>query len=509
MALPPPVDVLITVADFDVTPFTVFTQTNFQVVASAQPGTCTITLREQALPGVPEDQSVLPPVLPPEGSVIRLYLDGELKWTGYLFSIERGYFFDADVLYKRWILGGVDLNILFDKLILYNHAHPTRSLDGGGTYTRVKTEGGYVVTVPQHTMDRDYLIAMLQDTDIDLISPVINTASLISEIAQINPDGKFTPPTPGLTLRAFMQNLSANIQRSTPGSIIWYINQAGYLIWREQDIDIAPFSVGDTDPNTSVMVKNLRMTTDISRIKNDVLMFTGNLNPDPNSTQSKLLYRHSINQDSVDQYGRFQYSEVLSTSWLQGSIDVRAAKLLAQEGTPSGRADFTIYEPGLYPGMLVNIFADAHGVAENYPVRSIDIGFLTPTTVEYRVTCSFDTQDPWGLLLALKRPPVRGLVQPPFQVIDRTKGGTVQPADTYTLVKEYPTSMSGNRWQCSYAYIRYSMVVYLDGLRKINVPEEGTTVGFLETDPDNGIFFMDAAGKPYVEYHVWHNLDNQ
>jgi hypothetical protein len=149
-------------------------------------------------------------------------------------------------------------------------------------------------------------------------------------------------------------------------------------------------------------------------------------------------------------------------------------------------------------------------VLENYPIRAIDISFLTPTTVAYRVTCSYDTQDPWGLLLALKRPAVRGLVQPPFKVIKREQGATdVEPADTYTLVKEWPKALNGHRWQCSYAYIKYSMVVFVSGLRKVSVPEEGTTVGFKEVDPDNGIFYMDASGKPYVEYHVWHNLDNQ
>ena len=507
MSAPPTTAVGITVGNADVTGITEFAQTTFQTVAAAQPGTCQIVLRE---PRNAAEQSLVTEATKP-GSLIRLYLNGDLQWQGYAFTIDYGYAFAADATKRQWVIGGVDLNILFDKLILYNHAHPTQSLDGAGTYKRVKTEGGYVVTVPQHTLDGDYIRAMLKDTDIDLISPTINTTNLITDVGQINPDGKFTPPTPGLTLRAFMTDVSANVQRSTPGSVIWYINPRGYLVYQEQDMDIAPFSVGDTDPGTSVMVRDLRITTDISRIKNDVLMFTGNLNPDPTSTQSKLLYRHLINQASVNQYGRFQYSEVLSTSWLQASINARAQKVITQEGTPAGRADFTTYHPGLIPGQIVNIFSDEHNLADNFPIRSIDLTFENPTLVKYHVTASFDTQDPWGLLLALKRPPVRGLVQPPFQTIDLTRpGSTVQPADTYTLVKEYPRSMSGHRWQCSYAYIRFSMVVFVNGLRKVSVPAEATTVGFIETDPDNGIFYMDVAGaQPYVEYHVWHNLDNQ
>ena len=498
MALPDPVEVTIYVGDDDVTDRVVWSQTSFQSVASAQPGTCNITLRA---PGTEQGP----------GSLIKCYLNGDLAWQGYLFVLEEGYIFEADNEDPRWVLSGVDLNILFDKLILYNHDHPTRSLDGDGTYKRVHVDGGHVVTVPRHTYDREYIKAMIKDADLGLISPSINTDRMIDQVGQINPDGKFTPPTPGLTLRAFMQDVSANVMRSTPGSTIWYISPDAYLVYKEQDTEIAEFSVGDSDPGQEVMVKGLRLTTDISRIKNDVLIFTGNLNPDPAATQSRILYRHNSNSASISQYGRFQYSEVLGTSWLQGSINARASKILTQEGIPAGRAEFTTFRAGLFPGQLVNIYSGAHGVLENYPIRAIDISFLTPTTVAYRVTCSYDTQDPWGLLLALKRPANRGLVQAPFQVIDRTKTppDPLEPAETYTLVREWPRVLNGNLWQCSYAYIRYSMVVMVGGNRKVSVPEEATTVGFIERDPDAGIFYMDASGKPYVEYHVWHNLDNQ
>jgi hypothetical protein len=513
MAVPPVVTATLYVGDEDVTDRVVWTQTSFQTVAAAQPGTCQITLREQGSgrppPSTGTGNPLSPAIVDNLGDLIRLYLNGELSWIGYLFTMEWGYWFGDDPDDRKWVLSGVDLNILYDKLILWNHSHPTRSLDGAGTYKRVKTEGGYIVTVPRHTYDREYIKAMLQDTDIGLLYPAINITNKISQVGQINPDGEFAPPTPGLTLRAFMQDVSNNVQRSTPGSTIWYIDTDGYYVYQEQDTDTAAFSVGDTDPGSNVMIKSLRLSQDISRIKNDVLIFTGNLDPRPEATQDKLLYSHQQNADSVSNYGRFQFSEVLTTSWLQGSVNARAGKILTQEGVPAGRAEFTTYQPGLKPGQIVTIDSQSHGILENYPIRAISMNWVTPTTVEYRVTCSYDTQDPWGLLLALKRPPQRGLTQPPFQVIDLTSGGTVEPAETYTLVKEYPRAMNGARWQCSYAYIRFSMVVIVNGLRKVSVPEEGTTVGFIEVDPDNGIFFMDAPGFPYVEYHVWHNLDNQ
>jgi hypothetical protein len=332
----------------------------------------------------------------------------------------------------------------------------------------------------------------------------------------------WTPPGPGTTLRAFLQDVSNNIVRSQPGSAIWYIDPEGYLVWHDVDVAWAPFQVGDAvgvEP-----VKSLSITTDVSRLKNDVLVFTGTLDPTPQSTQEFLRYTHKINQPSVNLFGRFQWSEVMGSDWMAEMTDARARKVLNQEGTPALKVDFTTYRPGLYPGQKVEIFSDQHtfivydpvfGLSERdsvvAPIRAIDMGFPTPDVIEYRVQASFDTQDPWGLLLALKRPPTRGLVQPNFNIINRLLDPRYIEASPMTLVKEYPDQLSGNRWQCTYAYVRYSLTVVVDGLRRNSVPEPESTgvAGFVEVDPGNGIFMTNpGVGRPYVEYHVWHNLDD-
>lgn len=515
MSVEETVEVQITVAGADITGDVVWTQTSFTAVAAAQPGTAMIVVRD------PTGKYSFEPGT----SLIRCLINGDLVWQGYLFTVDQGYFFEASPV-RKWTLSGVDLNILFDKLILYNHAHPTWSLDGGGYYQREQTEGGFVVAVPRRTSDRSYIQHMLNDTDLNLITPTINTTRLIGEVGSINPDGTFTPPSPGLTLRAFMLDVSANVMRSEPGSSIWYINPAGYLVYQSQDSDYAPWPVGQSEALVAdcVPVKRLSVTTDISRIKNDVLIFTGNLNPLPNSPQSAILYRHDWISQSISRYGRFQYSEVMGTDWLQGSINVRADKILFQEGGPSMRAEFTVYKHGLFPGQIVTIISDQHtfrwydtvlgsqsGHEIRIPIRALEITFETPNIASYRATCSFDTQDPWGLLLALKRPPTRGLVQPPFNVIDRTKSppDPWTPAQTYMFVREYPVSLGGGNWKCHYAYIRYSLTVFVNGIRRVGLPEgEGSTVGFIETNPNTGVFHIDT-GRPYVEYHVWHDLETQ
>lgn len=546
--------VLILVGGADVTSHVVFAQTQFQAVAGAQPGTCQVTLRDpygielvhtlNPLLRIPSPYDSRPDYRTlvkfiPGSAIIELFVDGRRMWQGYPFQVEQGYIF-ADDPEPKLVLHGIDLNILFDKLIMYNHANPALHPDGGGTYEKQKVTvngqvSGHVVSVPKGTWDVDYIQTMMADFDIDLVSPDIKYGQGIwpahdtrmTPISQINMgdlEATWTPPNSGTTLRAFFQDVSNNIVRSQPGSAVWYIDPDGYIVWKDQDTDRAPFQVGDTIADGVVPARNLSVTTDVSRLKNDVLVFTGTLDPTPQSTQEFLRFVHKINNPSVNLFGRFQWSEVMGSDWLQGMINARAKKVLTQEGTPAMKADFTIYEPGLYPGQIVDIFSDEHtfilydptfGLREQdyvtLPIRAVDMSFPTPDVVEYRATCSYDTQDPWGLLLALKRPSTRGLVQPNFNIIDLRRDTTYIEASPMVLVKEYAQPISGNQWQLTYAYVANSITLVVKGLRQYSVPDDVTgAVGFVEISPDKGIIKLSSkfgpSTKVYVEYHVWHNL---
>jgi len=544
-------EVTITVGEQDVTGDVVFRETNFQVVAAAQPGACQITLRglHSFMPG---------------RDLICLYINGKRMWWGYLFILEQAFVFPDDPE-PRVILHGVDLNIIFDKLVLYNRANPLKYPDGsipnarwatltgkakgtdGYKVQHVEIEKGkvtgYLISVLAHTMDRDYIQKMLRDFDLDLISPLIKWGQAgtpphdtkieaISEVNTGDTANTWTPPSAGTTLRAFFQDVSTNIIRSQPGSAIWYIDPEGYIVWRAQDFEKGPM-VGDAPGG--LLTRNLSITTDVSRLKNDVLVFTGTLDPQPQSTQEFLKFIHKTNDASVNYFGRFQWSEVMGSDWDPGMIKARANKVITQEGVPAMRAEFTVFQSGLYPGQIIEINSSAHTFITYdpdlglqtwssvlLPVRSLEMTFPTPNVVEYRATCSYDTQDPWGLLLALKRAPSRGMVQPNFNVIDRTQEPKPGEELAYITasgmihVKEWPSRGPGNRWQCTYAYIRNSLNVFFidpkDGLGRsmTNVPEPDSGIkGFIEPDdgPDNGYFETDGKYRVWCEYHVWHNLD--
>jgi hypothetical protein len=521
MAAPTESIITIRVGGADISADAIYAETTFTSSAMAQPGTCSIGVRD------PNDAYEFT-----EGSIIELLIDGVRRWQGYAFEIEKGYVHEADETYGRWSLAGVDLNILLDKLILYNRAYPRRYPDGGGAYKRKRvTENGqkygWQVVVPRYTWDGAYIKNMLNDFDLDQVSPSIKfkgAGSRVENVGMINPDGPFTPPSAGTTIRGLMQDVSKRVDASLPGSTIWYIDPEAYLVYGPQDTEYAPFWVGDGDPTQYIggvqgeNVRSLSISRGISTIKNDVIIWAGDLDPSPNSRQQKLRYRHKINQSSVDTYGRFQHSEILSGRWTQTALNARANRIINQEGTPSGTVRFQTFRGGLYPGQIIWVWSSAHGVTENYPIRSVSMRFQqtddAKTIVSYDVSCSFDTQDPFGLLMALKQPPGRGLTRPTFNVIDLRKnpGGTIPSPDRYDLIKEFPTSLGDRRYQTTYAYIRDSMTVYVGKKRRVSLedPRAGTS-GYLQTSPSDGKFkITEAVGgneTVYVEYHFKAEID--
>jgi len=491
----------------DLTRYVVWKETWYESVAAAQPGTCQITLRgpndETRAQWIVDMEDMF---LDREGGQIKFFIDGDLTWRGYGQMITRTFWF-ADKTEPKYIIHGVDLNILFDRLIIYNHNNPTRWPTGGGYYVRSNT-GLKAGGVPQGEMDREFLKRSLRDTDYELVTPKLKT-NLIQEVGSACPDGPGNTLSAGSTMRALFEETSSLAISTQPGSVVWFIDPDGYLVYRDIDSWSAPFSVSD-DGTTDVACRDLEFTKDASHIKNDVLIFAGSLDPRPNSDQEYLKYSHRLNENSIERYGRFQFSETLP-AWSQLSVNARSRKIIYQEGTPGMRATFTIFRKGLFPGMIMSLSMGSFGLLQNLPVRSVRVSFDNPNFARYTITASYDTNDPWGILLALKRPASRGLVQPRMQSLELSPGQEAPPADIYTHVEERPAALGGNVYQCSYSYIRYSLVVYVSGRhgdRYLTEPGESSTDAFIETSPKNGQFrvYPKTAGQVWVAYHVAGNL---
>lgn len=485
----------------DVTKYVLFAETTFDSVGSAQPGTCRITLRG--------DPAVID--LLETGSSIKLIIDGETYWQGYSSMITRSYFF-ADKTVPKVVIEGVDLNILFDRLILYNHIDPRLWPTGGETYIKAKTGLKVPGEVPNPTSDRDYLIACLKDTDLNLIVPRISTNQIGEVGAMTSTDDKTlngSTPSAGASMRALFEEavntVSANRYQS--GSVVYYINPKAQFIYCDIDTLNAPFSVSD-DGSTDVACREMEIVRDASHLKNDVLVFAGELNPSADSKQKLFKYSHRKSESSIAKYGRFQHAETMP-AYSSASVGARSQKIILQENTPGLRISFTILRPGLYPGHVLNISAAAFGMLEPAPVRSVHTSFDTQYLARHTVTCSYDTNDPWGVLLAMKRPAQRGLVQPRLQSISLKPGDDPPHVDYYTSVEQIPKGLGGGNYECAYKYIRGSLIVYIDGQKgsRIRTDEAHSSVtDYQETDPNKGKFHTDSTGKIWVSYHVAGNF---
>lgn len=480
--------------------YVVWALTSFEMSAAAQPGTGQITLkdpkREHDFQG---------------GETIKLEIDDELVWTGYVFTIARGYWFadyvgTQEVSGRRWDLGCVDLNILFDKLMSYNHDNPATFPDGGGTFPKG--------VVPVGTTDRQYLMGALKDLDIPLIKPAINTTTRVKEHAVIiEGPSKGSLMGAGASFRAIMLDVAGNVNKSAPGSMVYYIDPRGYLVYTALDTNTAPFAVTD-DPiaNPGVAIRGLQLASSIAAIKDDVLIIATELNPDPASKQTAFRYRHQLTAASILKYGRFQYSENVP-GFLQDTVDARALKILTQEGTPGQTATFTCFRPGLLPGQIVTIWSRPWQYHGNLPIRAISLTFLTPSFAQWSVQCGFDTNDAWGIIMAMRRPPTRGFVPATFDTVRVAVGDPTPSRPPYTMITETPKDLGGGLYQTSYGYIRYSIAVHAGGLRAASKDGTEATASnpdeliFWESSPQKGQFkILGAPGKIYVSYHVANNL---
>jgi hypothetical protein len=489
-------DIKIIYAGQDITRYVVFRETSFSSVSGAQPGTCNIVLRNEG-----PVQGILD-----SGTEIIFNLDGEPLWRGFGMLRTYGYWFSNKAEPKITIQGS-DLNVLLDRFIIYNHTDPTKWPTGGGHYVKAITgllDGG----VPQGENDRHFIMASLQDTDCNLTMPFLRTGR-ISEIGSVAPDGPGSTLSAGSTIRALLEEAASKVAASQPGSIQFYVDPKRYIVYRDIDSASEGKASFSDEGGVDIAVRDLEIVKDASHLKNDVLVFAGSLDPRPTSEQKYLKYAHRYSASSISQYGRFQHGETIP-AWSSASVAARAKKIVDQERTPGLRITFSTYKPGLYPDDVITVTSTAHGLAPtNVPIRQLTTTFETQNLARFQVTASYDTNDPYGILLAMKRPGQRGLVQPRLQSLELKPGDQPPYAELYTHIEERPVAKGGGNYQCSYAYHPHSLNVYVNRNRMERLATDAGSAGtaeFIETSPAKGQFKTGASGTIWVAYHVSANL---
>ena len=232
----------------DITGDIIWSQTEFIQAARTGPGSFRITLKGDH----PEFRA---------GEEIHVEVDDFRVFGGYVTSVERSFFF-ADAVSPKTVLYGTDYNILFDRLAPRNYASEL-----AGHYDTRMMAGKYRSweDFPQGTLDSDIFHKVFDEyllPDLPLGFDYING---VESIATPAPVTKWTMPTAGSALRLTMQSVS----QITTG--VWSIDPYMVLQYHDRGEVTAPFPV--TDGLGDISSRNLTVTTDISNMINDVLVW--------------------------------------------------------------------------------------------------------------------------------------------------------------------------------------------------------------------------------------------
>jgi hypothetical protein len=439
--------------------YVVFSQTSFECVAFAQAGRATITLRDP-------EKSLDPPI----SKEVWLYIEGKRVYGGYIMSRRCENFFPAgdgldSTVSRKWVLEAVDYNVLLDKFVVWNKEFPKKPCKTFKPLTTDKQIIDYYTEKYSNISDSGF-----------------DHHSMVQVVGTPIPAGKATDYAlskgytgagyivgPGATYRAMLEEVSKNlVALSDTGddamaigwddAVVYYVDAFKRLVWRTPESNGAPFAI--TDGGGGVGAREVSITHDISQLKNDVFVW--------GLERAPLKFKRTFSPGSVGKYGRWQYAEHLTNSFEQKVVNAHARALANMYLNPTRTAKFTIFTPGLEPGMLVQIEMSAMGVSELMPLRSMSISFVTPTTVRFDCECLIETNTPWRYWMSLKRAERKGMEQPTFRSAalpsDDDERVRVMAIPGQYFNEVAPLRITDNRYRTAHPFIKGSARVFVDGL---------------------------------------------
>jgi len=224
-------------------------QTDFTQMARTGPGSFTITLKGSH----PEFRA---------GEEIHLDVDDLRTFGGWVTSVERGYFF-PDSTAPKTVLHGVDYNILFDRLAVRNYPWEYAS-----SWTRSRMAMGLYrnwPAFPKGTLDEDMIDTVFSEYLLPDLPIGFDYQGGVEGVGTPAPVSPWVMPTAGSALRVFMQSMTMIT------SAVWCIDSTMQLQYHDREKVSAPFPL--TDGLGGISSRNLKITTDISSMANDVIVW--------------------------------------------------------------------------------------------------------------------------------------------------------------------------------------------------------------------------------------------
>lgn len=277
------------------------------------------------------------------GGVLNLRIDDQLVWAGYVMSVGRLYAFPvddttaADQTPRFWDIQGADWNILFQKRVVWKTDDPTGARDGWPIYDGGTQDATVVLDIVNNYMDLSS--DGLDFSGVRAVGPV---SAFGEEFRPISNYGEVW----GSVMNKIIASTGA----------VYYIDPNKVLQFRDVELPTAPYGVSDRPASFTGTVgcRNMQISASATDMVNDALVWGAGVGSD------QMVFYRATDTETVDYYGLFQWGDLMSDVWTLNSVSKRAQSMVYGSKTnlrghrePAYEVKFTLFEPGLQAGMVV------------------------------------------------------------------------------------------------------------------------------------------------------------
>jgi hypothetical protein len=424
--------VVIRVAGNDITDDVEITSAKFTTVVNGAIGTVALRIRD-------DDHSHDFAT----GDTVTLEVDGALVWSGFLTKASKTYPFDVEdttnptATPRYWALGGVDYNVLFNKRIIFDAAHPADHVSfhyAAGEWD-------------------DVIVNDLFDNYLDLSGDGLSRAGVtrvdraILDIKGVSTRGG-TVASAGFTWKQAMDVVA----RAT--GAVYYIDADKVVNYVDVDTADSDYTLTDqpSGPN-DVGYQRFELLENGTGLINDMLVWGTAIGSD------HVVFARAQDSTSMNEHTLMQAALVTSGLYKQASANLVAASVI--DGTPASKRGAKndqisfmcrVFEPLFRGGQKVTLENGIFGYSDVLPIRRLTVTFASPTEPYFDLILSHDIDQPVSLFETIfpHIPGIDGggITLPPIRLprIDECKCGQTDTFGRPDQTDGWGTADCGRAW---------------------------------------------------------------
>jgi hypothetical protein len=314
------------------------------------------------------------------GDEVTVDIDGKRRYGGYLTLANEMFAFpvvdttDPTKPSRFHMLSGTDYNILLQKRVLYDKAHPAN------VTLRSWPAGSHDDVVIR------YVITNYTDLPADGV-----TMNGVTHVGSPNPDKTGVVGSGGLKVVDALTEINRLI------SGVFYIDPYKDLNFVDVDTPDAAYGLSDRPGVGEVGYRELEQINNGAQLVNDAMVWgagTGSRSP---------VFGRTQDAPSIATHGRWQYGEFTQALFRQSSVNFRANTIV--NGTPQskrgGKNDqeswsVITFSPAFTVGQKVPIESEVYGKSDVVPIRRMTLTFPTHRSMKFALWLSHEIDDPWN-----------------------------------------------------------------------------------------------------------------